>query len=126
MYTRSFAVIFAFFALPMSAHADCPKDAADVQQLLAQQRATELPKLLSPELRPSFPSTQVQKGYDALVGTWGALQNVGAAVPMQREGHQLAVVPLTYARGQVNLVVACDTNQMVNGIHFVPARGSTP
>lgn len=118
------AILLAFFTLPPSAHAECSKEATDVQQALAQHRANDLPKLLTPELRPSFPAPRVQKAYDALPGAWGPLNNVGAAVPMQKDGRQLAIVPLTYAGGQVNLVVACDANQMVNGIHFVPAHGS--
>lgn len=108
------------------AGADCAAQAKTAQQRMAHEQAKDLPELLTPELRASFPTAQVQQAYDALTAKWGNFQQAGAAMPMERDGHHLAIVPLVYAHGQVNFVVACDANQMIDGIHFVPARGEAP
>ncbi|MDQ7995212.1 MAG: hypothetical protein AAGC76_05090 [Luteibacter sp.] len=116
----------ALMAASTASYADCAAQATAAQERLAHKQADHLPELLTPQLRPSFPTDAVQQAYDALASKWGEFQHAAPPTTLEKNGHHLAVMPLSYAHGQVNLVVACDADQMIDGIHFVPAQGGAP
>lgn len=134
MNVRWFAALFgvgamlALGARPATAvvPATCAARGQAALQAFTQGHFADVSAHFAPSIANKATATAMQGAWSQLEAAYGAFQSMGTLAPRIVNGQDVLAAPITFAKGVLDAVVACDGNDAIVAFQFVPPTAVEP